>query len=86
MLAVFNTSFWRRATVAALGVVAFYKFAPSPNEDNYFSRLLTHYNTPAEYWAKLNTQHLFLSASEQSEQLVIADAKKSPVHRYRYPQ
>ncbi|KAH8083814.1 hypothetical protein BXZ70DRAFT_1012126 [Cristinia sonorae] len=82
----FSSHVWGKAIAVALGVAAFYKFAPSPGEDNYVSRLVEYYKVPAEYWQELNKQHLFLSAASQADTLVIADAKKSPIHRYRYPQ
>ncbi|THH30949.1 hypothetical protein EUX98_g3262 [Antrodiella citrinella] len=82
----FSSRVWGKTAIAALAFVAFYKFAPSPGEENYITRLLTQSQETAEYWRKVNLQHLFLSATERSDNLVIADAQRPPVHRYRYPQ
>ncbi|TCD62605.1 hypothetical protein EIP91_006651 [Steccherinum ochraceum] len=82
----FSSHVWGKSILAVAGVIAFYNFAPAPGEDNYISRVISHYSTPSEYWQKLNEQHLALSAQAQSDQLVIAEAQMPPVHRYRYPQ
>lgn len=82
----FSSHVWGKSILAITGVLAFVKFAPSPDEDNYVTRAIAHYSTPPEYWTELNLKHLYLTTEKQAEALVIADAKKPPVHRYRYPQ
>ncbi|KAK7692679.1 hypothetical protein QCA50_004312 [Cerrena zonata] len=82
----FSSPIWRRFVLAGLLAAGFYKFAPSPNEDNYFTRALAQYQTPSEYWAKLNGKHLALTAEAQTDSLLVASAKPPPVHRYRFPQ
>ena len=49
-------------------------------------RLIDHYRTPKEAWEKVNLRHLALEAQGSQETLIIADAQRPPVHRYRYPQ
>jgi len=44
-----------------LGIVGFYKFAPSPDEDNYVTRYISHYFTPSGSWAATNDRHLELT-------------------------
>lgn len=69
----------------SLVVVGFYKYAPKRDEENQITRFLEHNATPREVWAKLNLQHLLLEAEGQVDTLIVADAKRGPVHRYRYP-
>ncbi|KAJ3477315.1 hypothetical protein NLI96_g10541 [Meripilus lineatus] len=82
----FSSPVWRNFILFGLAVVGFYKFAPSPDESNYVTRLLEHNAVPREVWSKLNLQHLLLSAEGQQNTLTIADAQRKPIHRYRYPQ
>lgn len=77
---------WLGWTLAGLTAVGFYKFAPSPEDDTVVSRFIQYYSTPKETWAKINVKHLLLSAEEQLDVLTIVDAKRPPVHRFRYPQ
>src|SRR5260221_4404375 len=39
----FTSAGWTYTIIAALGVVGFYKFAPSPGEENYVTRYISHY-------------------------------------------
>ncbi|KAI0793262.1 hypothetical protein C8Q75DRAFT_749520 [Abortiporus biennis] len=82
----FSSVGWRYFILFGLFSVGFYKFAPSPSEENYVTEFLKHYATPREVWSKLNLQHLVLSAEDQEGVLLTADAKLPPVHRYRFPQ
>ncbi|CAL1707011.1 unnamed protein product [Somion occarium] len=82
----FSAPIWRRFILYSLLAVGFYKFAPSPKEDNPFSRFLDQYRTPQEVWAAVNLKHLELSAQSQVDNLLVAEAKRPPVHRFRYPQ
>ena len=54
----FSGPFWRRFVLATLGVVAFYKFAPAPGEDNRLTAALAESSRPAEFWEKLTVKHL----------------------------
>ncbi|KAI0645395.1 hypothetical protein C8Q79DRAFT_1001015 [Trametes meyenii] len=83
---VFNTPFWRRAALAAVGVVAFYKFAPAPGDDNFIAKYISRTMTPAEVYRNLSFKHLVLSAQGSDETLLVTDAKPPVVHRYRFPQ
>ena len=82
----FSSPIWRNFVLFSLFVVGFYKFAPSPNEENLVTKWLEHNATPREVWARLNLQHLRLTAESCRDRLIIAEAKKAPIHRYRYPQ
>ncbi|KAH9855210.1 hypothetical protein C2E23DRAFT_874800 [Lenzites betulinus] len=83
---VFNTPFWRRAAVAAVGVVAFYKFAPAPGDETLVAKYVTSTRTPADVWKSISFKHLLLSAEGSDVTLLVTDAKPPTVHRYRYPQ
>ena len=82
----FSGPFWRRFVLATLGVVAFYKFAHAPGEDNRLTAALAEYSRPAEFWEKLTVKHLLQTVEVSDGALLIGDAKRAPVHRYRYPQ
>ncbi|OBZ68131.1 hypothetical protein A0H81_11904 [Grifola frondosa] len=82
----FLTPFWRNFIIFSAGVVAFYKYAPAPSNDAYLTRWISQYATPAEVLERLGYKHLLLSAEQSVDNLIMADAKRPPVHRYRYPQ
>ncbi|KAI0081871.1 hypothetical protein K474DRAFT_1671433 [Panus rudis PR-1116 ss-1] len=82
----FSNSFWRRFVLAGLLAAGFYKFAPSPEEDNLVSRFVAQFKTPQDVWASINSKHLELSAKAQVNTSIVADAKRPLVHRYRFPQ
>ena len=69
-----------------LAVAGFYNFAPTPGEDAYLTRWIAHYKPQKELWENINFQHLLLSAKGSDETLLVTDAKRPPIHRYRYPQ
>ncbi|KAJ8488924.1 hypothetical protein ONZ51_g3243 [Trametes cubensis] len=83
---VFNTPFWRRAALAAVGVVAFYKFAPAPGDENPIGKFIARTMTPAEVWRNAGWKHLVLSKEVSEETKLVTTAKPPPVHRYRFPQ
>ena len=66
--------------------MAFYKFAPAPGEDNRLTAALAEYTKPSEFWEKLTVKHLLQTVEVSDGALLIGDAKRAPVHRYRYPQ
>lgn len=82
----FANKTWRNWVVAGLAAAAFYKFAPAPGEETYLTRWIAHYSIDKSVWEHLNKKHLVLSAENQIENLIVADAQKPPVYRYRYPQ
>ncbi|TFY55856.1 hypothetical protein EVJ58_g7984 [Rhodofomes roseus] len=82
----FSSPFWGRLALFGLGAVGFYKFAPSPDEDNIVTRVIAAYSTPREVWEKLSLKHLVQSVEVSDDSLLVADAQRAPVHRYRYPQ
>ena len=72
--------------MGGLAVALFYKFAPAPNDDAYLTRWISQYQIYSSLWTELNLKHLALSAHEQIQNLITADAQKPPVHRLRFPQ
>lgn len=83
---VFNTPFWRRAVIAGVGVVAFYKFAPEPTNDTAIAKYISSTMTAPEVWRDASFKHLVLSAKGSDDTLLVANAKPPVVHRYRFPQ
>ncbi|GJE94889.1 hypothetical protein PsYK624_110650 [Phanerochaete sordida] len=77
---------WFSWAFAGLAAAAFYKFAPSPEEDSYLKRLLDHYHIPREVWEKINLKHATMEAQASQGTLLVASAQKPPVYRYRFPQ
>ena len=77
---------WTYTLIAALGIVGFYKFAPSPGEDNYVTRYISYYFTPSSSWAATNDRHLELTANLQEAVQISQTGQRPHIHRYRYPQ
>jgi hypothetical protein len=82
----FTSSGWTYTLIAALGIVGFYKFAPSPGEENYVTRYISHYFTPSSSWAAANDRHLELTANLQDAIQISQTGQRPHIHRYRYPQ
>ncbi|KAI0048304.1 hypothetical protein FA95DRAFT_1605397 [Auriscalpium vulgare] len=82
----FTSAGWRYTILGALGVVAFYKWAPSQGDDNFVTRYIEHYYTPKEAWEALNNKHLELSTQVQETVHLVQDARRPPIIRYRHPQ
>ncbi|KAI0686360.1 hypothetical protein BC835DRAFT_1256643, partial [Cytidiella melzeri] len=82
----FSNKTWRNWALGGLAVALFYKFAPTPGDDAYLTRWISLYSTDKSLWADRLQKHLLLSAEGQVQSLIVADAKRPPVHRYRYPQ
>ncbi len=82
----FSSAGWTYTFIATLGIVGFYKFAPSPGEDNYVTRYISHYFTPSSSWAAANDRHLELSANLQAAIQISQTGQQPHIHRYRYPQ
>ncbi|KAH9978863.1 hypothetical protein BGW80DRAFT_701203 [Lactifluus volemus] len=81
----FSSAGWKYTIIAALGIVGFYKFAPSPDEDNYVTRYISYYFTPSSSWARVNERHLELATSLQEATQICQTSQRPPIHRYRYP-
>ncbi|KAH9956898.1 hypothetical protein BC827DRAFT_1228816 [Russula dissimulans] len=82
----FSSAGWTYTIIAALGVVGFYKFAPSPGEDNYLTHYIAHYFTPSSSWAAANDRHLELTTNLQEAVQISQSGQRPHIHRYRYPQ
>ena len=71
--------------ISLAGVVGV-KLAPSADKDVYLTRWIELYATPAAVWESLNAKNLAQSEEQAHTTLLLADASKPNVHRYRYPQ
>ncbi|KAF9458444.1 hypothetical protein BDZ94DRAFT_1313276 [Collybia nuda] len=77
---------WRNTFLASIVVVAAYKYAPEPTEDAYLTRWITLYGSPRTLWLELNAKHTAMEQANSEATILLTDAKKPKVHRYRYPQ
>ena len=77
---------WAYAALAAAGVWGFYNYAPSPEEESYFKRLVEYYMIPSSVWEKRNNHHLIQSVDKQADTLLMSDAKRPDILRYTFPQ
>ncbi|KAI0087938.1 hypothetical protein BDY19DRAFT_891840 [Irpex rosettiformis] len=82
----FANKTWRNWALGGLAVALFYKFAPAPNDDAYLTRWISLYQIDSSLWKELKLKNLAVVAEGQIHQLVLADAKKPPVYRLRFPQ
>ena len=82
----FATSTIVKAIAFAGAVSAFYKYAPSPSDDNIITRYLSSKATPSEVWERVNIKHAILEQQQADEIQILWSAQRPPVHRYRYPQ
>ncbi|KAI9067124.1 hypothetical protein FKP32DRAFT_1588936 [Trametes sanguinea] len=83
---VWNTPFWRRVALAAVGVVAFYKYAPAPGDENPIAKYIARSMASPEALKEASFKHLLLCAQGSDETLLVADSKPPVVHRLRFPQ
>jgi hypothetical protein len=81
----FATSTIVKVFALAGAVAAFYKYAPSPSDDNIISRYISSTATPSEVWEKVNLKHTMLEQHQADGNQVLWSAQKPPVHRFRYP-
>ncbi|KAF8499797.1 hypothetical protein F5888DRAFT_1685722 [Russula emetica] len=81
----FTSSGWTYTLIAASGIVGFYKFAPSPGEENYVTRYISYYFTPSSSWTATNDRHLELTANLQEAVQISQTGQRPHIHRYRYP-
>ena len=82
----FSGPFWRNTLIASLLLAAAYKYAPEPGDDVYLTRWIALYTTPRDLWTELATKHTAMSLDLSETKLLLNDARKPLVHRYRYPQ
>ncbi|KAG5652238.1 hypothetical protein H0H81_005732 [Sphagnurus paluster] len=82
----FAGPFWRNTVLSGLAIVLAYKYAPEPTNDTYLTRWIALYTTPRDQWLDMAVKHTAMSAESSETTLLITDAKKPTVHRYRYPQ
>ena len=82
----FSRSFLGWAVLCSLLAVGAYKYAPEPTEDVYLTRWITMYTSPRSLWLDLNVKHAALQQEVSEGNLLLSDAKKARVHRFRFPQ
>ncbi|KAG6813659.1 hypothetical protein H0H92_008896 [Tricholoma furcatifolium] len=82
----FSGPVWRNTVLAALAVVAVYKYAPEATEDTYLTRWIALYSTPREKLLEIAVKHTDLSANDCEINYLQSNASVPPVRRYRYPQ
>ncbi|CCM00404.1 uncharacterized protein FIBRA_02434 [Fibroporia radiculosa] len=82
----FSSPVWRNFVLLGLAAAGFYKLAPAPGDDTYLTRFIAHYSTPRDVWENIRFKHLLLTVEGSDDTLLVADAKRPPIHRYRYPQ
>jgi hypothetical protein len=66
--------------------VGFYKYAPAPSDDVYLTRWIAMYSASPDLWLNINAKHTALQKDISEMNVLLNDAKKPRVHRYRYPQ
>lgn len=82
----FNNALWRNTVLFSLLAAGFYKYAPEPSDDVYLTRWIAMYTAPRDLWLELNAKHTAQQQEVSDTAMLITDAKKPRVHRYRYPQ
>ncbi|KAF8891661.1 hypothetical protein BD779DRAFT_1512339 [Infundibulicybe gibba] len=82
----FSGPIWRNTVLLSLLAVGCYKYAPEPSEDVYLTRWIAMYTAPRDLWLELNAKHTAMQQEVSDTTILLSDAKKPRVHRYRYPQ
>jgi len=77
---------WRNTVLAGLAIAAFCKYAPEPSEDAALTQFMSFYTASRERLLEINAKHTALSQQTADDNLLLHDAKKPSVQRYRYPQ
>lgn len=84
--AAFINPFWGKVLLFTVLTGVAVKYAPEPNEDVYLTRWIAMYKAPRGLWLELNAKHTAQESEVSEQKLLVADAKPSPIHRFRYPQ
>jgi len=82
----FLTPFWGKVLLASILTGIGIKYAPEPSEDVYLTRWIALYRTPPEFWRDVSARHTALESEVSDNNLLVADARTPPIHRFRYPQ
>ncbi|TFK75290.1 hypothetical protein BDN72DRAFT_832145 [Pluteus cervinus] len=82
----FTGGVWQKTILFSLLAVGFYKYAPEPAEDVYLTRWIAMYTPSPQRWLELNARHTAQQQVVADTSLLLMDAQKPKVHRYRYPQ
>ena len=86
ILSGFGGPLWRYTILCSLVAAGAYKYAPEPSDDVYLTRWIAMYTPPRGLWLDLNAKHAALQKDALETTLLLSDAKKAKMHRYRFPQ
>jgi len=82
----FVNAFWRNVLLLSIAGVATYNYAPRAGENVYLTRWIKMYMTPREHWLDLNAKHTAQQMEVSHARMLMNDAQKPAIHRFRYPQ
>jgi len=82
----FGNAFWRNVLLLSLAGVATYKYAPRADDDLYLTRWIKMYTNSREHWLQLNAKHTAQQMEVSHTGMLLSDAQRPAVHRFRYPQ
>ncbi|KAJ3506728.1 hypothetical protein NLJ89_g6705 [Agrocybe chaxingu] len=82
----FGGRFWRNVVLVSIAGAVGLKYAPEPSENVYLTRWIAMYTAPRDYWLSLNAKHTAQQEEYARVGLLVNDAQRPPVHRFRYPQ
>lgn len=82
----FGGPVWRYTILGSLLAIGAYNYAPEPTNDVYLTRWIAMYTAPRSLWLELNAKRTALAEDNSETNLLLSDAKKPRVHRFRYPQ
>ncbi|GAA5831652.1 hypothetical protein JCM3766R1_004967 [Sporobolomyces carnicolor] len=85
----FNAPFWRRLSLAAIGIALYLRIAPSSDSDNASEPWLTRYIAynlapSADKFKERNEKHLEAAKQLADDKLLFQEAEKPRVKRMRY--
>jgi len=82
----FGNAFWRNVLLLSLAGVATYKYAPRADDNLYLTRWIKMYTNSPDHWLELNAKHTAQQMEVSHTGMLLNDAKRPAVHRFRYPQ
>ncbi|KAF8813612.1 hypothetical protein BYT27DRAFT_7250526 [Phlegmacium glaucopus] len=82
----FGNAFWRNVLLLSLVGAATYKYAPRANDDLYLTQWIKMYMNSRDHWLALNAKHTAQQMEVSHAGMLLSDAQRPAVHRFRYPQ
>jgi len=82
----FGNAFWRNILLLSLAGVATYNYAPRPDDNLYLTRWIKMYMSSRDHWLTLNAKHTAQQMEVSHAGMLLSDAQRPAVHRFRYPQ